>query len=310
MKLLAAAAALLALAGCAPRPLVPDASRLAPWTLALRDAQHDGPQVAVYRHRGQPLVVVGAVHENDVASPTFRLIGEAYGSYRFDAVLVEGVEHASGPDPAGLLAYVAASEPEGTFQPGGETVPTVEGALRQRAAVWGGEPSDADVLTLATATATGVTAEDVLGFYVLRVVPQWLREGEVERPTDPGLRALVEAELAAQRPRLGLGADVLPSYESWAGWYARTNGRPLGGGFQTEEVGPLSDGPHGTNRVAYAVSRARDAFLLDRIAEHLGRGEAVLVVYGASHLTILRPALDALLGPPCHTGADLAGASC
>ena len=294
--------------GCAPRALVPDPARLAPWTVALRDAQPDEPRVAVYQYRGRPLVFVGAVHENDVESPTFRLIREVYDAFQFDTALVEGVPYASGPDPAGLFEYVDASEAEGSFQPGGETIPAVEGARRQGATVWGGEPSDPDVLALAA--GAGVTETDVLGYYVLRVLPQWLREGETERPTDPRTRDLVEAELDAQRPRLGLGADTLPDVAAWTAWYAQTNGRPFGDGFATEEVGPLSDGPHGTNRVAYAVSQARDRFLLGRIAAHLDRGEAVLVVYGSSHLTILRPALDALLGPPCIAGADLTAGDC
>ena len=77
----------------------------------------------------------------------------------------------------------------------------------------------------------------------------------------------------------------------------------------TEEVGPLSDGPHGTNRIGYALSRARDAYLHELVIKHLTDGETVLVVYGASHLTIQRPALDSVLGPPCYVGTDLARAA-
>ena len=260
----------------------------------------------MYRHEGRPLVFVGAEHSTETESPTFRLVRQAYEAFDLNAAIVEGVEYASGPDPARLLAYVAESEAEGTFQPGGETVPAVEGARRAGAVVWGGEPSDGDVLALAM--EAGVSEADVLGFYALRVVPQWLREREIERPSDPATAPLVEAELADGRQRLGLGPDVLPDFAAWAAWYERTNGRPFGDGFQTEEVGPLADGPHGTNRAAYAVSRARDAFLLRVVADRLNRGEAVVVVYGASHLPILQPALDAMLGPPCYVGTDMATA--
>ena len=87
----------------------------------------------------------------------------------------------------------------------------------------------------------------------------------------------------------------------------RTGG-PFGDDFATEEIGPLADGPYGTNRAAYAVSRARYALLLRVIADRLDRGDAVVVVYGASHLPILRPALDAMLGTPCYVGADVEAA--
>jgi len=299
-----------AMAGCAAPALVPNPSRLAPWTTALRDAQPEGPRAAVYRYRGRPFVFVGASHSTDTEGPTFRLIRQAYDAFDFDTAIVEGVAYASGPNPPRLLAYVAGSAAEGTFQPGGETVPAVEGAQGEGAAVWGGEPSDRDVLALAT--GSGVSEADVLGFYVLRSVPQWLSEREIDSPGDPRTAQLVDSALAEERAALGLAPDVLPDYASWAAWYERTNGRPFGDGFQTEEVGPLADGPHGTNRVGYAISRARDSFLLERVADHLSRGEAVIVVYGGSHLPILRPALDAMLGPACYVGDDLseAGARC
>ncbi len=292
--------------GCATPALVPDASYLAPWTIQLRDSQPEGPRAAVYRYRGRPFVFVGAAHSNDTESPTFRLIRQAYEAFDFNTVIVEGVTYASGPNPSRLLTYVAKSEAVGSFQPGGETVPAVQGALREGAVVRGGEPADSDVLALAT--GFGVSEADVLGFYVLRSVPQWLQEREIDRPGDPRTARLVEAALAAERAALGLGPDILADYASWAAWYERTNGRPFGDGFQGEEVGPLADGPHGTNRAGYAISRARDSFLLERVADHLGRGEAVLVVYGASHLPILRPALDAMLGSACYAGTDLSEA--
>ena len=292
--------------GCATPALVPDASRLAPWTTQLRDSQPEGARAAVYRYRGRPFVVVGATHSTDTESPTFRLINQAYEAFDFDTAIVEGVKYASGPNPSRLLTYVAESEAEGSFQPAGETVPAVQGALREGAVIWGGEPADSDVLALAT--GFGVSEADVLGFYVLRNVPQWLQERKIERPGDPRTTPLVEAALAKDRAALGLGPDTLPDYASWAAWYERTNGRPFGDRFQGEEVGPLADGPHGTNRAGYAISRARDSFLLERVADHLGRGEAVVVVYGASHLPILRPALDAMLGPACYVGTDLSEA--
>jgi hypothetical protein len=41
----------------------------------------------------------------------------------------------------------------------------------------------------------------------------------------------------------------------------------------------------------------------------LNAGETLLVVFGASHLMIHRPALDAMLGSPCYTGSELSSAA-
>ena len=45
---------------------------------------------------------------------------------------------------------------------------------------------------LALALDVGVSEADVLGFYALRVVPQWLRQREIVRPSDPATAHLVE----------------------------------------------------------------------------------------------------------------------
>ena len=138
-----------------------------------------------------------------------------------------------------------------------------------------------------------------------------VRERQIASVDDVRVPALIDAELARNRERLGLSATILPGFESWSEWYARTNGKLFGAKFEPEETGPLADGRYGSNRIAAAISRSRDAFLLDTIAERLNAGETLLVVFGRSHLMIQRPALDAMLGPPCYVGSDLslAGAS-
>ena len=102
---------------------------------------------------------------------------------------------------------------------------------------------------------------------------------------------------------------MLPGFPEWAAWYQALNGRPIGAGFTTEEAGPLADGRFGTNRIAAAISRARDAYLHELVIAHLNDRESVLVVFGGSHLMIHRPALDAVLGPPCYVGTALACAA-
>jgi hypothetical protein len=80
---------------------------------------------------------------------------------------------------------------------------------------------------------------------------------------------------------------------------------PFGATFVLEETGPLADADHGSNRIAAAISGVRDAFLLETIADRLNADDTVLVVFGGSHLMILRPALDAMLGQPCCVGSEL-----
>lgn len=300
---------LLLLSGCAAARLQPAPERLQPWTVALRDQQPEEAFAAVYRAGRTRLVFVAAVHANRVDSPTFRLIREAYDNFAFDTVIAEGFETSRGADPPRLFQYAIESGPRSDgFVEGGETVPTVLGARAEGATLWGGEPDDLDVA--ARILAEGFAPEDLLGFYVLRNIPQWIGEQKIEHAGDPRLEPLAIEALARDRDSLQLAPTVLPGYAEWLAWYRALNGRPLGASFVTEETGPLADGPHGTNRIAHALSLARDAHLHELIVKHLARGESVLVVFGSSHLTIQRPALDSVFsGPPCYAGTDLARAA-
>lgn len=299
---------LLFLSGCAAAPLHPAPEKLQPWTTSLRDRQSDEAFVAVYKWRRQRLVFVAAKHANRDDSLTFRLIRDAYANFKFQTVIAEGFPTSRGANPVSLYKYAAENRPkEDGFVEGGETVPTVLGARQENANLWGGEPDDVDLK--AQLVSAGSTGTDLLGFYVLRNIPQWVGERKIGHAGDTRLKPLVEAALVKNRAALQLPADVLASYAAWARWYENLNRKPLGINFVTEEIGPLADGKFETNRIAYAVSRARDAYLHKLIIRHLNAGESVLVVFGGSHFMIQRPALDAAIGQPCFVGTQLVRAS-
>ena len=236
------------------------------------------------------------------------MIRDGYASFKFDTVVAEGFPTSWGANPNRIFDYVAKSKTGADgFVEGGETVPVVTGAQQQAARLFGGEADDTEVRRLVT--IDGIPDRDLLGFYVLRNLPQWIGEREIDNAADPRLQSLVLTALARQRDRLRLPAQTIPDYAAWLAWYEMTNGKPLTAGFDTEEVGPLSDGDFGTNKIAYAVSKARDAYLHRLIIDHLSTGKSVLVVFGGSHLMIHRPALDAVLGCPCYVGAELASAA-
>lgn len=295
---------LLLLAGCSAGPLRPAPEELEPWTTTLRDRQPEDAFAAVYKRDRHRLVFVAAQHANHDDSLTFRLIRDAYANFEFDTVIAEGFATSRGVNPASLYKFAAESARKADgFVEGGETVPTVLGARQENASLWGGEPDDLEIK--AQVLAEGLSGADLLGFYVLRNIPQWIGERKIEHAGDTRLKPLVEAALANSRAALQLPADVLAGYTEWAEWYEGLNRKPLGAGFATEEIGPLADGRFGTNRIAFAVSRARDAYLHELIIGHLNAGESVLVVFGGSHLMIQRPALDAAIGPPCYVGTQL-----
>jgi hypothetical protein len=297
---------LTSVAGCY-LPVRPDSRALAIWNTELRAQQPPDAFGAVYARGRNKLVFIGAAHTEEIDSLTFRLINDAYALFDIRAVLVEGVPRSRGANDERLMQWVAGKPPRGGRQEGGELAAAVQHALAEDAVVLGGEPDDSQIRD--TLASQGIPPEDVLGFYTLRTVPQWLREGQITSLDDVRMPALIDAELARNRQRLSVSTTILPNYASWSQWYARTNGKLFGALFEPEETGPLADGRYGSNRIAAAISRSRDAFLLATIAERLNAGETLLVVFGGSHLMIQRPALDAMLGPPCYVGSELSVAA-
>lgn len=295
----------LALTACQSL-LQPAPKKITPWTTRLRAAQPDDAFAAVYSWRGQRLVFVGAKHATRSDSHTFRLIQQAYGSFHFDTVIVEGPPYSDGANARRLFSWVERQREVDGFVESGEIVPTVRGARDHEASVWGGEPDDTEVRD--RVLARGFTLQDLVGFYTLRSVPQWMREQKTAGPDDSRTKPLIEAELERSRSRLQAPADVLSSYASWAQWYERTNGKPFDASFALEEGGPLADGRYATNKIAEAIGRVRDEFLLEIVTRHLNARDNVLVVFGASHLMMLRTALSSMLGPPCYQGDDLKAA--
>lgn len=302
-------AGLLLSAGAKP-PLTPAPEMLAPWTEILRAEQPDDAYAAVYNTGDAALLFLGAKHSIRTDSLTFQIIQDAYAHFDIDAVIFEGFPYSRGENAQWLIDWAAAKKETDGFQEGGETVPTVRGALGEGAVLRGGEPDDGDIRD--RVLSAGFSPEDLLGFYTLRSIPQWLRERRIEGPTDARLPTLIEEELDGNRNRLDMGAETLADYAAWARWYEQTNGRSFGASFDLEETGPLADGPYGSNRVAAAISRARAEFLHEIMMRRLNEGGTLMVVFGGSHLMIHRPALDHALGEPCYFGEDLprAAVSC
>ena len=290
----------LALAGCARTPA---SEKLAVWTQALAATQADGPEVLLFKRGSNKLAFVGVQHDSDPVSSTHRLIESTFSVFSPKVVIVEGVPTSWGYNPAGLTELAAAKpDAQGLLQDG-ETVPTVRGALKSGSRLLGGEPSNADVRRLTA--ARGVSAEDLLGFYVLRVIPQWLSQRQFADLSGDRATSLIDRRLIRSRSDLELGPEVLRDAEAWRRWRLNRNVGADPHQIVIEEAGPLADGPWATSRIGAAISRARDSHLLEVTRSQLAEHGSVLVVFGGSHALIQLPALEALMGKPCYRGKNI-----
>jgi hypothetical protein len=277
---------------------------LATWTTSLRDSQSEDPFVLIYHKGSTRLIFVGAQHDNDPSGKTFALIRDAFTLWQVDTAIVEG--YGAETEVAALLALADEPLDAAGQQPNGETVPAVRGAVGVGAKVLGGEANDLDVRLIAQ--DSGTDPRDVLGFYVLRVIPQWLRDGTLVSTRDPKLAMQVEKQLLRSARDLGLENNVFSGFVAWADWYRNANGKSVEAGIDVEEVGPLADGRWATNRIATSIAKARDTHLLSIISGQVSERKSVVVVFGGSHALILRPAFDEGFGPPCYVGSDISDA--
>lgn len=291
----------LAVAGCSNAG---GSEKLATWTQALAASQRDGPELIVFKRDGRKLAFVGVQHDSDPASSTHDLIERAIRTLKPRVVIVEGIPTNWGHNPSRLVEIGNQIPDANGLLPDGETVPAVREALALQSLLIGGEPSDAEVRRIAS--QGGVSDEDLLGFYVLRVVPQWLSQRQVDDLTSDPASELISGQLDRSRKELGLATSVLPTADDWRRWRLSRNRGASQNSIDIKEAGPLADGPWATGRIGAAISKARDSHLLKLTTQELAKRGSVLIVYGGSHALIQLPALEHLMGTPCFRGDDVA----
>ena len=257
------------------------------------------PYALEYRGCGKRLIYVAAVHGADPDGPTFQAIRAVFARRPVDFAIVEGFPEAFGDSPPGIIDY--SRQVAGTREDG-EDYLAVRLAVAGGAGFSGGEPTDADVLR--TVKATGMSATDLFGFYVLRQIEQWEREGRISGPSDPQVATQIDRFAAAFEADATVAAGELSDVATaggWKAWYRAVNKVTFERGYRHEDAYPSGAASRATNRMSDAVNDARDRHIVSVIARALRTHDNVLVVYGASHNLVEGPALKAF-GKPRRLG--------
>ncbi|MEZ5997888.1 MAG: hypothetical protein R3B98_04275 [Hyphomonas sp.] len=250
------------------------------------------PYAEAYSGCGKTLVYVAAEHGNDPGSETYRLVSQSFADARPDFVVLEGFPFEMGISPEALRDYAA--EVAGTP---GDAEPYFAVRLAQAAGVAfvGGEPTDAAVV--AAATRAGMSAADVFGYYIVRLIPQWMRSETLSAADDERL----DTEIRSYAAQFAEDADIdisaladVDTIDTFKAWYSAKNGLDFQTGYRPEDAWPsgaLPD-PRVTNRLADIVSDAREQHIVSVIAGAVEKHNTVLVVYGGSHHLVQAPAFE------------------
>lgn len=155
----------------------------------------------------------------------------------------------------------------------------------------GGEPTER--MVLAEALERGFSEADVLGFFTVRMVPGWRRDGAFR--DEAGFRAKAVRNLADDRRRLGVKARF--GYKALLAWYGRQGAAVPLREARYQDMGPEAGGTR-LQKISFAVDQARQARFNAQLENLLNRFDRVLVVYGGSHLCRERRMLEQVLGAP------------
>jgi hypothetical protein len=272
------------------------ADAVLPYSYELEEAERCDPPFAARFEKGdQSLSFVAANHGCDPA--TFALIDEVFATRRVRLAVIEGYPVAQGINPPSYMRHLPEWKSGGFCHGGGEPAYTALRAGERGVAFLGGEPEEQQVA--AAVLRQDFTSEDLLGFYFVRQLPQYRRDGTLQdKGLDASFTHLITV-MAKQAGVQGTSSNGGFTLDRFRDWYQSRQGKPFDPeAMDDEEPAPIASGKYFTQRLSAVVGLARDRSIARLISNHLATDKELLVVYGGSHFPTLRPALEVLLGRP------------
>ena len=267
-----------------------DPDKIRPWSHSLgQEYPREKPIIAHYHKDEFDLYYLAARHTNTVGSDTLNLVDKLFEE-KFNVLLIESIPHSSGESPRWFLDEAKRGR-IAQFIKGGESSLAVIFADEKKIPFFAGEPDHQDIYRMLK--SKGYTDEDAIGFYVVRQIPQWVREQEdkknlLERKIPPYTKNYCRT----------FSISACPTYADVMKWYKNKLGYELSPDVSNEEVAPYSDGTLFTQKISSEIGFIRDRFTLSVIEKLVRQYKKVAVVYGAGHFLTLKKSFDAEFAEP------------
>jgi hypothetical protein len=280
----------LFIAGCTSAPKF-DQKEVRQWGQPI-DKEYPGEKsvIAHYKKGEHELFYLAARHTNIFGEDTLNLVEKLFAQFKFDVLLIESIPHSSGQSPKWFVEQAKKGR-SAKFIKGGESALAVIFADEKNIPFFAGEPDHQDIYK--GLKTKGYNDIDILGFYVARQIPQWVRENEPKK----GLFNRKIPNFLTNYCRV-FGVTKCPTQIEILSWYKSKMGYELTPDVSSEEVAPRHDGHLLTQKISSDVGFIRDHFTLGVIQSMLSKYKKVAVIYGASHFITLRKSFDKALGQP------------
>lgn len=287
-------------------PLIANANLIRSYTFDLEAKKHlEAPYVAKYEINGKLLLYVASEHisaqkyPNLYDHPTLKTIAALFAKYRPEVVIIEGIDTGEELSPKSILKKADECEKSDYRASCGESFFAINSARKNGAEYITGEPRNPWIKD--EIVKAGYSVEDLLGFYLVRQIPQYKRQAELDRN-----KFSDQASKQLKRFQQQIGTNVLFGFKEFDAWYAKTMPSPKNYLDITNDDPAPHGGPKATHvqKISNKVSLIRDKAFVKTIERMLNKYSRVLVVYGGSHLITQEPALEAMLGGATYFRID------
>jgi len=284
---------LFLLSSCAhsPRHFAAKPEKIRAWSNSLGQESATPPYLRHFQQGTKHLFYLATLHSNQAPNPTFQLIHSVLSQNPIQIAVLEGFPHAYGVNPKRMIEYSQKDGRDGLFK-GAEASFAIQELQAKHLAFTGGEPDE--TLILKSVQEMGYKLKDLLCFYFIRQLPQYQRDGTLNRISIPQAYSLFFQRF--NLAQLGITQQDLPSYAEFQFWYQEKMGKPfLPSQITNETAAPYENGKLFTQRISAVVGRVRDIHIVQVIAEALNQFDQVLVIYGAGHFPTQSQAIEAMM---------------
>lgn len=290
MRMVTSIALLLSIAACTSTPIL-DPKYVRPWSNEISNEEpNDRSAIAVLKKGRYELYYLASRHTNILSDDTLVLVKKLFDEYQFNAVLIESIPHSSGESPKWFVEEAKRGMKD-NFIATGESGLSAIYASNKMIPFFAGEPDHKNIYDYLKSKE--YSDIDVIGFYTIRQIPQWIRQKE----NPIGLFERKIPPFAANYCKI-FEITKCPNLAEIKQWYKSNNGRDLKANISNEETAPVSDSKVFTQGISAAVGHLRDRYTLKVIQNMLIKYKRVAVVYGASHFTTLRKSFERHFGSP------------
>lgn len=188
-----------------------------PWSMDLqKEEPFKYPFLVHYKTETNEVRYLAAKHSNSVESPTFKTIKTTLRLFKPNIIIIEGFSRSRGISPQFFIDYTKRCKQD-SFTKCGESSYAIDLSRPLQIPFVGGEPSDKNIYN--EVKTKGYTANDLLGFYTLRQIPQWKRLSKLQNNLQHQINQYINYEAK------NMSVNTHFNYLEFERWYKLKSGK-------------------------------------------------------------------------------------